>query len=44
MIATGTGITPFLSLIKEFDYLNKLDEQKFILLFGCTNKGTEIQK
>ena len=42
LIATGTGIAPFLSVIKEKEVLNKLDNKTTVLLYGCRYENKDF--
>ena len=45
MISTGTGVAPFLSLLKEKNAFNQLDGDRFVLIHGARNKEQdEIEK
>ena len=42
MICTGTGIAPFLSFLRESDFLKKLEFKKNLLVFGCRLRNKDF--
>ena len=44
MISTGTGLAPFLSLLREMKFREKLNKNKNVLIFGCRYKNKDFIK